>query len=132
MKKSPHEIVQRTRGRDNGDAGNDILDGGAGFDYLQGGMGDDVYEFGQGGGKDWIFEVGGSDTLRFGERISEGDITFARDGYDLVLGVGGGNDRVTLLNFGGGADYRTERVEFAGGAVWDAENDAVFEVRGAA
>ena len=103
-----------------GGDGADTLDGGTGDDNLEGGWGEDIYEFGRGGGKDVIFDIGGEDTLRFGEGIAAGGITLTRDGYDLVLGAGGAGDRVTVMNFGADQGDRIERVEFADGTIWDA------------
>lgn len=118
-----------------GYGGNDTLDGGAGNDYLQGGTGNDVYLFNPGSGRDGICDMdstpGNLDTVRFGAGIAPGDITFARHGYDLVLSINGSTDQLTLENWGGGDEYRIERFEFADAVhtVWDAANDAVFEVR---
>ncbi|MDI1278941.1 calcium-binding protein, partial [Methylobacter sp.] len=106
--------------------GNDILNGGVGNDYLTGGLGNDVYVFGLGGGQDSIYDsdssAGNMDTVLFGSGIAADDITFSHSGYggDLVLGINGTTDQVTLQNWGSGDDYRIEQVKFADGTVWDA------------
>jgi Ca2+-binding RTX toxin-like protein len=109
-----------------GGEGDDVLYGGAGNDYLSGGLGNDVYMFGLGDGQDVIENwtdpdiAGNVDTLRFGAGIEAGDITFTRSGTDLVLGINGTSDQLTIQNWGYGDAYRIERVEFADGTAWDA------------
>ncbi len=109
-----------------GTNGNDILNGGAGNDYLTGGLGNDVYLFGLDGGQDRIYDsdssAGNMDTVLFGSGIAADDITFSHGGYggDLVLGINGTIDQVTLQNWGSGDDCRIEQVMFADGTVWDA------------
>ncbi|WP_031435808.1 calcium-binding protein [Methylobacter tundripaludum] len=107
-----------------GNDGNDILDGGTGNDYLSGNTGNDTYLFNRGSGQDTINEYDASasnvDTVRFGAGIAVGDIAFTRNGSDLVLGINGTTDQLTIQGWGYGNDYRIERVEFAEGTVWDA------------
>ena len=110
-------------------SGNDTLDGGAGDDTLQGlqgndilmgGVGNDTYWFNLGDGQDCIIDYGGNlDTIKFGAGISEGDITFARSGMDLVLGIAGTTDQITIQGWGSGYSYPIDRIEFADGTVWD-------------
>jgi VCBS repeat-containing protein len=106
-----------------GNSGNDTLIGGTGNDQLSGGNGNDTYLFNLGDGQDTISEndstAGNLDVLRFGEGIAPSDITFARDGMVLVLGILGTSDQVRLLNWGGGDAFRIEQIEFADGTVWD-------------
>ncbi|MDO8742744.1 MAG: putative Ig domain-containing protein [bacterium] len=102
-----------------GGSAGDTLDGGAGSDLLAGGGGDDVYLFSPGGGQDVIGEVAGVDTLRFGAGIAASDISFYRSGSDLVLGIDGMGDQLTIPGWKEGSDYRIERVEFADGTSWD-------------
>jgi VCBS repeat-containing protein len=97
----------------------DRINGLSGNDLLQGGAGDDVYLFDAGGGQDTINDTQGTNTLHFGAGILPGDITFARSGMDMVLGVSGTTDRVTLQNWGANSASRISRVEFADGTVWD-------------
>jgi len=105
-----------------GDSGNNTLNGGAGNDTLVGGTGNDTYLFNLGGGQDRIFEydnrAGNVDTVRFGAGITADDITFSRNGNDLVLSINGTTDQLTIQNWGSGNDYRIGRVEFADGTVW--------------
>ncbi|HOP39677.1 MAG TPA: calcium-binding protein, partial [Geobacteraceae bacterium] len=103
-----------------GNKGNDTLIGGLGADYLLGGAGNDTYVFNRGDGQDRIGESEGSlDTLRFGAGIAPGDITFSRNGYDLVLSIPGG-DQVLIQSWGDNVNARIEQIEFSDGTVWDA------------
>ncbi|MCK9395813.1 MAG: hypothetical protein M0Q44_09510, partial [Methylobacter sp.] len=106
-----------------GSTGNDMLDGGTGNDNLYGGTGNDTYLFNLGGGRDTIYDndstAGNVDTIRFGVGIATGDINFSRSGNDLVLGINGTSDRLSIQSWGAGSAYRIERVEFADGAAWD-------------
>ncbi|MDD2701820.1 MAG: calcium-binding protein [Sideroxydans sp.] len=114
-----------TTGNDtlNGNSSNNILIGGAGNDYLQGGQGNDVYEFNLGDGQDTIYDgdgtAGNLDTIRFGAGINPADLTFTRNGTNLVIGVANTTDQITILYWGHGDYYHIEQIEFADGAVWD-------------
>ena len=103
-----------------GKSGNDYLEGGTGNDYLSGGEGSDTYKFGVGDGQDVInnFDtlVASIDTLSLDALSSE--VTFSRDGYDLVLGVGSTSDQVTIYNFGADTAYEIDTIEFGNGEAW--------------
>jgi Ca2+-binding RTX toxin-like protein len=120
-----NDILEGGAGNDSlsGGAGNDTLQGGIGNDSLNGGAGSDTYLCNRGDGQDTINDFdgtsGGVDTLRFGAGIVAGDITLARSGTDLTLGINGSSDQVKIQNWGSGHNYRVERVEFADGTVWD-------------
>lgn len=111
-----------------GDAA-DALRGGTGDDVLAGRSGGDLYLFERGDGQDVIDDVesidaAAVDTLRFGAGIAASEIVFLEIGPDdLVLGIAGTDDRITLRNmFKAGSattDYGIERVEFADGSFWD-------------
>ncbi len=107
-----------------GGDGNDSLTGGIGNDTLAGGAGNDEYLYSRGDGQDTVNDydsvVGSVDTLRFSSGIVVSDITFRWHGSDLVIGIAGTTDQLTILNWGLGADYQIERVEFPDGTVWDA------------
>ena len=103
---------------DGGD-GNDILDGGAGRDSLSGGAGDDAYVFGRGYGWDSMIDNEGKSTIRFGEGIIPGDILVeggpgSNDSY--VLRIRGTEDRLEILNYLIGEEYRNITIEFADGS----------------
>ena len=80
----------------------DTLDGGAGNDILTGGDGSDIYIFGRGYGQDEIREslsnanLSENDELRFGPGITADDLTFTRDGTDLVISINGTSDSIRL------------------------------------
>jgi VCBS repeat-containing protein len=117
-------IADRINGLDGNDTliggeGNDTLNGGTGNDLLQGGAGDDIYLFDAGNGQDTITDTQGSNTVRFGAGVLPGNITFTRSGLDMVLGIAGTIDQLTIQNWGANSASRIARVEFADGTVWD-------------
>ena len=73
-----------------GDKGDDTLIGGAGDDYLEGYYGSDTYIFNLGDGHDTIDEwskkgSSDTDTLRFGEGITQDNLTIKRERYDAIF-----------------------------------------------
>jgi len=92
-----------------GDAGNDKLFGGEGTNTLSGGSGDDTYLLTKGSNTTtidenvlgfslfgrWIGQNGGTDTLKFGEGITQEDISFLMKGNDLLLQYGE-NEFITI------------------------------------
>ena len=80
----------------------DTLDGGAGNDLLEGGDGGDTYVFGIGYGQDIVQEtvsdvnLSDDDTVRFGPGITRQDLTFARSGDTLIVGLAGSSDTLTI------------------------------------
>ena len=71
-----------------GDKGNDVLIGGIGNDTLYGGIGDDTFEWSIGDGSDKIFEtLSGNDQIIL-HGINKEDVTFERDGRDLIIRIG--------------------------------------------
>ncbi|WP_298029534.1 calcium-binding protein [uncultured Campylobacter sp.] len=61
----------------NGEKGNDILIGGRGNDNLYGGSGDDTYVYNKGDGVDYIYDIEGNDTLKFGKGIKKEDLVIS-------------------------------------------------------
>ena len=100
-----------------GGAGNDTLSGEDGINTLIGGTGNDSYVYG--GGQDTIDNTGGgNDGVFFNGGITANDLTFARDGDDLVITVAGnaaGFVRVTNHFLGG--DHAIDFVQPASGSV---------------
>jgi len=78
----------------------------------------DIYLFNLGGGQDIIDDTACVDILRIGAGVLPGDITFARNGMDVVLGINGAGDQLILRNWGSSRSARIERIEFADGTVW--------------
>jgi len=114
-----------------GGAGNDVLDGGAGNDTLYGGVsgyfggagaGNDTYVFGRGYGQDTVYDYdatpGKVDTIRLKD-LNLADVTIRRDTSTFYISVNGTNDVLRVADWGLGAAYRIERVEFADGTVLD-------------
>lgn len=103
-----------------GGNGADILNGGTGNDQLEGGAGGDTYDFGIGSGQDTISDVdatvGNLDTLRVNAAPSE--VNVKRYGNDLVLGINGTSDKVTIVNYFSSASYQVERIQFNNGTIW--------------
>jgi Ca2+-binding RTX toxin-like protein len=108
-----------------GGNGADLLDGGAGNDHLFGFEGNDTYLFGIGSGQDAVLDydptTGNVDTIQLGAGIAPSQVTVTREGDDLVLGIEGSNDRLTLRSFLLESAYRVEQVAFADGTLWDAD-----------
>ena len=103
--------------------GNDTLDGGVGNDSLAGGVGNDIYVFGRGYGQDTVYEYdvaeGNSDTILLKSDVAPGDVSLWRDRFNLVLGIVGTSDVMTLQNWFADLASRVERIEFSDGTVWD-------------
>ena len=57
-----------------GNIGNDTLIGGKGNDGLYGNGGDDTYVYNKGDGVDYIYDIEGNDTLKFGKGIKKEDL----------------------------------------------------------
>ncbi|MDO9209083.1 MAG: calcium-binding protein, partial [Sulfuricurvum sp.] len=68
-------------------AGRDVITGGFGNDTLNGGLGDDTYIFNRGDAKDTITDSAGNDTIRFGEGITQSDVLFKQDDFDLRIAL---------------------------------------------
>ncbi|MDX2157687.1 MAG: calcium-binding protein [Hyphomicrobiaceae bacterium] len=99
------ELLKSTAGADtiNGYAGADTIDGGAGNDTLAGKEGDDTYVFDRGYGHDTINDgnlsalTSYADTVVFRSGIGVDDLTFARAGDNLVIGISGTADQLTVV-----------------------------------
>ena len=111
-----------------GGRGADIITGGKGDDRLEGASGADIYYFARGDGQDTItdietVDISKTDRVRFAAGILPGDIRFLAVGpSDLVIGVDGTDDRLTLKDMfragNANTDYGIELFEFADGTVW--------------
>lgn len=102
----------------------DLIDGGAGNDTLRGLGGGDTYLFGPGSGQDVIQESIATvyedlpDTLLFAAGVTAEDVSFVRDGADLVVSLAGLSDTVRIEGHFGTSGYASvERFEFADGLV---------------
>jgi Ca2+-binding RTX toxin-like protein len=109
--------------------GADTLDGGAGNDLLQGEGGGDTYVFGRGYDHDtidaWIVDVTRDqpDRVLFNADVAPSDLGVARVGNDLVLGIFGTNDQLTVHNqFDDLGYWRVESFQFADGTTWTSDD----------
>ena len=115
-----------------GDGGDDFLDGGEGRDTLQGGAGDDDYYVGWGTGQDLVVDESSAvrgDRVLVASDLTPADVSFARDGADMVLSILGTTDELRIRWFDN-PDHRIETVEFADGTVWNLNADGTITVGG--
>lgn len=101
-----------------GGYGNDWLEGGAGDDRLEGGFNDDIMVFTS--GHDEIYDLGGSDEIRFIEGWTAEDLTFARylaDTADLVIEINEANSIYVIDHFTSGR--KLETIRFADNSTID-------------
>ncbi len=85
-----------------GYGGNDVINGGAGNDYLEGGDGADTYIFSQEWGQDTVAAVNGEDHMYFKDTVLS-QISFSREGADLLMGKTGTSDQIRIINQFGSA-----------------------------
>ena len=94
----------------------DILIGNKGNDTLNGGQGRDTYIYNLGDGADTINEYKGKDKIKFGQGITSDNLTFTRDGNNLVIKVNNDiNQSITINKFYENTDYQIETLQFADG-----------------
>ena len=110
----------------NAGEGNDTIIGGKGNDYLEGGAGDDTYIYNIGDGLDTIWDYQYSsvesrhDKIKFGEGITFDDLTFKRNGDNLVITLLGDITQGIIINNHFYDDNRRiEYLEFADGTIKD-------------
>jgi Ca2+-binding RTX toxin-like protein len=80
-------------------AGDDVLADNGGDDDLYGETGTDTYRFTLGSGDDQLFEVAGETSIIDVTGFDLSRLTGSRIGDDLLLGVTGGGDSMTLKSF---------------------------------
>ena len=102
--------------------GNNTFYGGQGNDELHGGSRDDTYVFNLGDGSDTICDVGGTDTIEFGEGISLGDIIVKRTGgryaLNMQISIKGTDDTLTIADtYSEGTSCHIEKFKFKDGTV---------------
>jgi len=91
-----------------GNTGNDIFVGGAGNDLITTNIGSDIVAFNRGDGQDTLVASTGTDnTITFGGGIRYVDLTFTKSGNNLVLGLGGASEKMTLQNWYNGANNKS-------------------------
>lgn len=128
-----------------GERGDDYLDGGAGNDRLEGGAGDDIYRFGFGYGHDTILEAAGSqDVIELAPDVTASDLTFRRDGFNLIITLSDGSElTITNWSYSDAGDYRygsrnygsdnnrsyfVEKIKFANGVDADIDLKNLLEL----
>ena len=121
--------------------GNDYIDGGAGDDTIKstaissnstdetlvGGTGNDYFEdkdggdetfiFNLGDGNDLIYNRGGNDTIKFGAGITQDNIKFHGEGYDLFITFSNSEDSIKIKSFISSNSCRIENFEFSDGTI---------------
>lgn len=106
-----------------GNRGVNTLNGGAGNDTLAGGLGNDIYRFDTGFGHDVIAEddetTGNIDKIVFGAGITAANIKLGRLNDDLVVETTDHQNSIQIADWFAAARHQIERIEFAGGPVWD-------------
>ncbi|MEM1047722.1 MAG: calcium-binding protein [Pseudomonadota bacterium] len=112
----------------NGFAFDETFDGGAGNDLLQGGAGSDTYKFGTGSGQDTIEDSAArlfvqTDRIEITGGLGEADVTFSRDGDDMLIAIDGTTDLLRVIGqFGSDGFRQIEEVVFDDGTVLTAED----------
>jgi len=115
--------------------GNDKITGGAGRDYLNGGRGDDTYYFNLGDGadkiKDYDRTANNHDILALGEGITKEDLSFYREGKNLVIDISE-NDSITVQKWYASHDrFKIEEIQFSDGTSMNyQEVEAIAIIKG--
>ena len=101
--------------------GSSTVYGGAGNDSLRAvGGGNDTYVFNRGDDNDTIADGGGMDTIRFGIGITVDDLTYSKDGDNVVIHVNdpanpAASDSITINDWFMDSVYRIETFTFSDG-----------------
>jgi len=100
-----------------GMGGNDTMVAGTGNDTLVGGTGDDKYVFDASSGSDVVDNTGGGyDGVFFTDGVTRNQLSFTRDGNDLLIFVNGGaTPSVRVTNHFLGGDAAIDYVQPDGG-----------------
>jgi calcium binding hemolysin protein, putative len=115
------DVIYGNEGNDTiyGDNGNDTLIGGKGDDKLEGRRGDDTYIFNKGDGNDVIYDIEGSNTIKFND-FSADDINIKRIFNDVVINSKISNDTITLQRFyNNNGESTINTIKFKDGTSWD-------------
>ncbi|TAL40169.1 MAG: tandem-95 repeat protein [Alphaproteobacteria bacterium] len=116
------DIISGTTGNDTIDSlgGDDRITGLAGDDTLTGGTGSDTYNFADGDGQDTVIDLSGAlDTVKFDATVSVSSVSYARDGGDLAINYGSGDDSITVQGFFFSTGGTIEQVAFDDATVHD-------------
>ncbi len=102
-------------------SGNDTIIGGQGDDTLDGYGGNDTYIYNLGDGFDTISDGDGNNKIKFGEGISLDDLTFTKDGYNLIVYFTENPSQGIKLP----SNYEKYTLEFADGSSFSLANDDI-------
>jgi ABC-type multidrug transport system fused ATPase/permease subunit len=100
--------------------GNDTYIGGAGNDTLTDNSttSNDIYRWGIGQGNDTISDAGGSgDRIEIAAGVTSSQVTLTRSGNNLLVGITGATDVLTVANWYVGTANKIEEVRLADGTV---------------
>ena len=119
----------------NAGKGDDIIIGGKGNDQLNGGEGNDTYIYNIGDGLDTISDYqnssteGRNDKIKFGEGIKFSDLTFRKNGNDLIITLFNDITQGIVIKSQFSSDYDSiEYLEFADGSQFSLkENGFTFQ-----
>ena len=107
-------------------ASSDTIDGGLGDDTLKGGLGNDTYIFNRGDGKDTILDSAGNDTIKFTDNITESDLLYKQDNYNLTIALKENGktfeeltDKIIITNWFK-KNNNIETIEFSNGSILNA------------
>ncbi|AGI23743.1 HlyJ hemolysin-like protein [Pseudomonas sp. ATCC 13867] len=122
-----------------------VLEGGAGNDTLYGSFGNDTYVFNLGDGSDLLIErrpdqaygnvAPSFDELLFGEGIDAADLSFVRQGFDLLIAHANGSDQILVQNWfrGPTEHFKLNSLYFADGSeLSQSEIESLVVYRGTA
>jgi Ca2+-binding RTX toxin-like protein len=122
---NPNSLLDGGEGDDTleGGDGNDLLIGGEGDDTLHTGGGSNVIAYNAGGGVDTIYsDAGSSNALSLGGGLRYQDLSLSKDGDDLVLDTGGGNQLKLKDWYAGHDDVLTLQMIIDASADFDANS----------
>ena len=128
----PQDLIRTGLGEVNGGSDADLFYLGAGDQIAKGGTGPDAYVVGRDFGHDIIQDIGGAsgdeDTLRFAH-LNKDDLTFVRDGKDLIITETGTDNQLRIVDEFAGQhvtpfgtidpDLKIEVIVFSDGTIWD-------------
>ncbi|MGN0005259.1 MAG: calcium-binding protein [Candidatus Gastranaerophilaceae bacterium] len=105
-----------------GNSGNNTFEGKGGDDYIESKLGgNDSYIYKLGDGQDTISDIGGIDSIKFGEGISLNNISFTRNfssnSLEIYFNIDGHyNDKIIIENYYLSDDNKIEKFIFSDGS----------------
>lgn len=121
-----HDTIIGGSGNDKlyANSGDNILNGGTGNDTLYGDTGNDSFVFNSSWGQDIIYkdnywftkDGGGNDKIVFKDGITKADLTFSKNGEDLIITHKNGIDKITVKDHFFNDSPSLMNIEFADGS----------------